>query len=64
MAKIGLFIFVSLEDIKHVYNTKNIELFLHSIEMSSSKEIKNLELIKIIKELKNLEDGIEEINKN
>ena len=58
------FIFVSLEDIKHVYNTKNIELFLHSIEMSSSKEIKNLELIKIIKELKNLEDGIEEINKN
>ena len=31
--------------------------------MSNPKKIKNLILIKIMKELKNLEDAIEEINK-
>ena len=57
------YIFVSLEDFKHVYNAKNVKLFLHSIKMSSPKEVKSLKVIKSIKELKNLEDAIEEMNK-
>ena len=53
------FIYVSLEDNKHI----NKIIFLNSIKMSNPKKIKNLILIKIMKELKNLEDAIEEINK-
>ena len=43
MAKIGL------EDRKHI---SQYNFFLHSMKMSSLKEIKNLRLIKIMKELK------------
>ena len=35
----------------------------HSIKISCPKKIKNLRLRKIMRELKNLEDAIEEINK-
>ena len=37
--------------------------FSHSIKISSPKKIKSLRLITIMKELKNLEDAIEEMNK-
>ena len=46
-------IFVCLEDIKHVYN----------IKMWSPKTIKNPKLIKIMRELKDQENAIEEINR-
>ena len=42
---------------------KKCKLFLHHIKISSPKEIKNFRLTKIMEELKNLEDVIEEINK-
>ena len=51
---------VNLKDAKHINITN---LFLHSTKMPCPKKIKNLKLIKIMKELKNPEDAIEEINK-
>ena len=54
------FLYASLQDIKHNHN---IIFFSHSIKISSPKKIKSLRLIKIMKELKNLEDAIEEMNK-
>ena len=54
------FIYVSLEDIKQI---NNISFFSHSIKISSLKKTKNPRIIKITRELKNLEDAIEEINK-
>ena len=42
---------------------KKCELFLHNIRISNHKDIRNLRLIKIMKELKSLEDAREEINK-
>ena len=49
----------SLEDIKHIHNM----IFLHSIKMSYSKKIKNARLIKIMRQLRSLEDAIEEISR-
>ena len=42
---------------------KIVNFLLQSIEMSSPKKIKSPRLIKIIRELKSLEDAIEKVNK-
>ena len=51
----------SLEGIKHVYNIKKNSFFSHNKKMSSLKKIKNARLIKMMRELKNLEDAIKNI---
>ena len=44
-----VFYFCQSRNIKHVYDIKKY-IFFHSIKMSSAKEIKNLKLIKIMRE--------------
>ena len=53
------FIYVSLRDFKciHILN------FFKQYKISSSKEVKNSRLKKIMRELKNIEDAMEQINK-
>ena len=63
MAKLGPYIILGFCLCQSRYQTFHNIILLQSIKISSPKKIKNFRIRKIMRELKNLEDTIKEINK-